>query len=93
MDCYYHTKQPLTNFCSNPLCSLPLCPKCINLHLSQSNLSHDLVPIAEAFSSSLEQLETATRALEHEVQSIVSINSRSEWSMIRITCSKITLRC
>lgn len=56
MDCYYHSKQSLTNFCTNPLCSLPLCPKCINLHLSQSNLSHDLLPIAEAFSSSVEQL-------------------------------------
>lgn len=56
MDCYYHSKQPLTNFCTNPLCSLPLCPKCINLHLAQSNLSHDLLPIAEAFSSSAEQL-------------------------------------
>lgn len=52
MDCYYHSKQPLTNFCNNPLCSLPLCPKCINLHLSQSNLSHDLVPIGDAFAAS-----------------------------------------
>lgn len=65
MDCFYHAKQPLTNFCSNSLCALPLCPKCINLHLSQSNLSHDLVTIDDAFSASAEQLETACRALEH----------------------------
>lgn len=71
MDCYYHPKQALTNFCSNSLCALPLCPKCISVHLAQSTLSHQMTPIGEAFAAATEQVETATKALEHELQSLV----------------------
>ena len=45
MDCYYHPKQPLLNFCNHPTCSLPLCPKCINIHLTETSIPHNLVPL------------------------------------------------
>lgn len=30
--CAYHVGERITNFCMNPGCLLPLCPKCIKLH-------------------------------------------------------------
>lgn len=56
MDCYYHPHNPLLNFCINPRCSLPLCPKCINIHLSQSSTTHEIVSLNEAMASIQEQL-------------------------------------
>lgn len=45
MQCYYHPAQPLVNFCTNPQCALPLCPKCVSLHTAQSpRLPHPLLP-------------------------------------------------
>lgn len=52
MDCYYHPKNPLQNFCNNPSCALPLCPKCINIHLSQVNCTHEIITLNEAIDMS-----------------------------------------
>jgi hypothetical protein len=51
MYCYYHPNQPLTNFCNNPQCALPLCPKCINVHLAQSSVQHEILPIGDILDS------------------------------------------
>lgn len=71
MDCYYHPKNPLLNFCMNPNCALPLCPKCINVHLSQSTNSHEIVSLNEAEASISEQIDTIATALNHELKSLV----------------------
>lgn len=71
MDCYYHPNNPLLNFCINPNCSLPLCPKCINLHLSQSTSAHQIVSLKEAMTSVQEQLDTICSGLAHELKTLV----------------------
>ena len=30
--CAFHGKEKITNFCTDPNCLLPLCPKCIKIH-------------------------------------------------------------
>ena len=57
MDCYYHPKSPLTNFCTHPSCSLPLCPQCINIHLSQSSVPHQIISFDQAQQMVSEQLQ------------------------------------
>ena len=32
INCAYHPKERITNFCKDPDCLLPLCPKCIKIH-------------------------------------------------------------
>lgn len=72
MDCFYHPKNPLLNFCLNPHCALPLCPKCINIHLSQSVATHEIVALNEAMSSVSEQLETICSGLKNELKLLVT---------------------
>jgi hypothetical protein len=45
--CYYHPDNILHNFCVNTDCALPLCPKCINIHLNQSNQKHHIQSLSE----------------------------------------------
>jgi hypothetical protein len=71
MDCYYHPKNPLLNFCMNPSCALPLCPKCINVHLSQSTYAHELLSLNEATAAISEQINIAHAGIEHELRSLV----------------------
>ena len=32
INCAYHPKEKITNFCKDSDCLLPLCPKCIKIH-------------------------------------------------------------
>lgn len=73
MDCFYHPKNPLLNFCLNPDCALPLCPKCINIHLSQSAASHEIVALNEAMASISEQVETIWGGLSKELKLLVRL--------------------
>lgn len=34
IECKSHPKQPITNFCKNSQCNLPLCPECVVIHTS-----------------------------------------------------------
>lgn len=53
--CHYHPGTPLQNFCTNPACSLPLCPKCIKSHLQDKMHEHNILTLEEAFQIAQEQ--------------------------------------
>ena len=33
--CAFHPQLTLTNFCRNPECMLPMCPKCVKIHSAE----------------------------------------------------------
>lgn len=35
--CAFHPSEMITNFCRNSSCLLPLCPKCIKIHVEEHN--------------------------------------------------------
>jgi len=99
MDCYYHPKNPLLNFCTNPSCALPLCPKCINIHLSQSTYAHEIVSLNEAVACASEQIDIVCEGLANELRLLVYNVLFSEktsiltiFSMIMAICCKSIVR-
>jgi hypothetical protein len=94
MDCYYHPKNPLLNFCNNPSCALPLCPKCISIHLSQSSSFHEVVSLNDAVASTSEQLDTVCEGLAHELRLLVptllvsdrTSTPRPFWESMEVCC-------
>ena len=62
-NCHYHPDQILHNFCSTPKCSIPLCPKCIHLHLADQSVPHHLISFEEMLEMTNEQVSTALDGL------------------------------
>ena len=62
--CHYHPGTPLQNFCTNPACSLPLCPKCIKPHLQDKTHEHNILSLEEVIRIAQEQTNKYVGQLE-----------------------------
>ncbi|CAD8089577.1 unnamed protein product [Paramecium primaurelia] len=69
--CMTHQGQSVTNFCKQPDCLMPLCPKCIPQHLDkhrQQGQFADLITIDEMHEETLQLINTQLTNLNSAIQ-------------------------
>ncbi|CAD8090903.1 unnamed protein product [Paramecium primaurelia] len=69
--CVTHQGQNITNFCKQPSCLMPLCPKCIPQHLDkhrQQGQFADLVTVDEMHEETLQLINTQLTNLNQAIQ-------------------------
>ena len=70
-NCHYHPDTQLQNFCANPACSLPMCPKCIHIHLHDFTQQHHILPLEDSIQMIKEQILTCLNGLKEEKSLLV----------------------
>lgn len=50
-NCYFHDQNTITHFCTKPECTLPMCDKCLPIHLQEhppANRNNGIIDFGDA---------------------------------------------
>jgi hypothetical protein len=47
LDCVYHPKNPIYNFCCSPECLLPMCATCVGIHALEHHEDNTIAHFAK----------------------------------------------